>query len=272
MPEIPPLLEGDAEAAREPFVLGVEERPPATHGDAENAAWFTARLQEVGSTQGSFARFMLCRGGTRPKRSARRSIRRMCAGQARAAGEMRVLLGLRLRSKQRTMARAARERGERNAPWNDSPETHREQGSREAREPPSDHSSETRTDQGGWDAREASGADPSGARGGPEEPGERGAPLTVCPKRAGDSESRTPDAPSGDLSETRSGPGKPDARGAPPDGSSEARRGPGEPDTRGVPGADPAEARHDRRNRTGAVHPWAIRPKRAARGRPTAKR
>lgn len=115
----PPILEPDAEAAWELLVLGVEEPPPPPHGDAESAAWFRAQLEELGFTRGAFARFMQRRGDDRPKRNIQRSIQRMCAGQARVPGEMRVLLGLMLRSKQRKMARAARKRDEREAPWND---------------------------------------------------------------------------------------------------------------------------------------------------------
>ena len=115
----PPVLEEDAEAVWELFVFGVEEPPPAAHGDAESATWFRTQLLELGFTQGAFARFMVRRGDTRPKRNVLRSIQRMCAGQARVPREMCVLLGLMLRSKQRKMVRAARQRDEREAPWND---------------------------------------------------------------------------------------------------------------------------------------------------------
>ncbi len=70
----PPLLEEDAEAAWDLLVFGVEEPPPPAHGDAESAAWFRAQLQELGLTQGAFARFMVRRGDTRPKRNVLRSI------------------------------------------------------------------------------------------------------------------------------------------------------------------------------------------------------
>ncbi len=127
MDETAPHLEPDAEEAWELFIFGATEPPAATHGDAESAAWFRAQLQELGFTQGTFTRFMLRRGDIRSKRSIRRSIRRMCAGHARVPGEMRVLLNLLLRSRQRKMAREARERDERDAPWNDAPGNRPEQ-------------------------------------------------------------------------------------------------------------------------------------------------
>jgi hypothetical protein len=138
----PPVLEEDAETAWALFVFGVGEPSAPAEGDAESAAWFRAQLKELGFTQGAFARFMKRRGDTRPERNVLRSIQRMCVGKARVPGKMRVLLGLMLRSKRRRMARAARERDKREAPWNDLSEPRSEPRNPDARPAPPTHSSE----------------------------------------------------------------------------------------------------------------------------------
>jgi hypothetical protein len=142
----PPVLEEDAETAWALFVFGVGEPPAPTEGDAESATWFRAQLEELGFTQGAFARFMVRRGDTRTERNVLRSIQRMCAGKARVPGEMRVLLGLMLRSKRRSMARVARQRDEREAPWNDLSEPRSEPRNPDARPAPPAHSSEPRSE------------------------------------------------------------------------------------------------------------------------------
>ena len=117
----PPLLDPDAEAARELLILGARERPSLSPRDADDAAWFKARLQEPGFTQRTFSRFMMRRGDLRPRPSILRSMQRMSSGHAWPPGEIRVLLNVMLRSRERGMARRARERDERAAPWNDPP-------------------------------------------------------------------------------------------------------------------------------------------------------
>jgi hypothetical protein len=82
----PPIFEPDAEAAWESLVLGTGEPRPPARGDAESAAWFRAQLQELGFTQGSFARWMRRRGDDRSECGTRDHIRRMCAGKARVSG------------------------------------------------------------------------------------------------------------------------------------------------------------------------------------------
>ncbi len=99
---------------------------------------------------------MVRRGNSRPKRNVLRSIQRMCAGQARVPGEMRVLLGLMVRSKQRKMARAARKRDERDAPRNDLPEPRGGRGELDGPEAPGADSSEARRGRDAQDGRDAS--------------------------------------------------------------------------------------------------------------------
>lgn len=159
-----PVLEEDAEAAWELFVLGVQEPPISAKGDAEGAAWFRARLEELGFTQGAFARFMVRRGDTRPKRNVLRSVQRMCAGQARVPGEMRVLLGLMLRSKRRSTARAAKRRDEREAPCNDLSETRRGPEEQDAPATPAGVSPGPSDEQAESDGRDAPPGDLSGPR------------------------------------------------------------------------------------------------------------
>ena len=166
-----PLLEKDAESAWRLFVLGVEDPSPPPHGDAEGAAWLRSRLQELGFTQGAFARFMIRRGDTRPKRNVQRSIQRMCAGQARVPGEMRVLLGLMLRAKRRKTARLARERDEREAPWNDPPEARPERREKDAPGASGSASSKAPDMREERDEREAPPGDLSGTSGEQRPPG-----------------------------------------------------------------------------------------------------
>jgi hypothetical protein len=157
-----PLLEEDAEEAWEVLVFGVDEHPPTAEGDAEDAAWFKAQLVELGFTQRSFAEWMKRCVDDRSRRAIRTSIQRICAGQAPVPSELPVLFFIMLRSKKRKMARQARLkaerqppdsaseqarlRDERDAPWNDPPES-RDDGAADAaaasgRGPPATHLSE----------------------------------------------------------------------------------------------------------------------------------
>lgn len=199
----PPVLEEDAEAAWELLVFGVEEMPPPTQGDAESAAWFRAQLQELGFTQGTFARFMQRRGDVRSKRN----IQRMCAGQVRVPGEMRVLLGLMLRSKKRKMAKVARDRDERDAPWNDPPEPRHAPEKRDAHEASASGLSETRHGQDERGGCGTSGNDLSETRHRPEEQDAQELPRGSLPEAPhGQEERGAGEAPGGHSSEKRHGP------------------------------------------------------------------
>ena len=65
---------------------------PAAGRDLESAAWFRARLAEVGHTKGSLSRLMKNCGDPRDRKAILRSLERMSSGDARVSGEMHVLL------------------------------------------------------------------------------------------------------------------------------------------------------------------------------------
>lgn len=62
-------------------------------GSPESAAWFRAKLAELGLTQTSLARLMIERGDDRQLMTIQRTVGRMATGHARVSGEMRALLG-----------------------------------------------------------------------------------------------------------------------------------------------------------------------------------
>ena len=62
-------------------------------GSPESAAWFRARLTELGLTQSGLARLMRDRGDDRQMGTILRTLGRMATGHARVSGEMRALLG-----------------------------------------------------------------------------------------------------------------------------------------------------------------------------------
>jgi len=96
------------EAAESQAVPMADARPPATADrDAEGAAWFRARLAEVGETQGSLAQLMKRCGDLRPEKSILRSIQRMAAGDVKVPGEMRVVLHLLAKSRAKRARQAA---------------------------------------------------------------------------------------------------------------------------------------------------------------------
>ncbi len=61
-------------------------------GSAETAAWFRARLDELGIGQSDLARVHLANGDDRPMDTILRNLRRMASGEARVSGEMRAWL------------------------------------------------------------------------------------------------------------------------------------------------------------------------------------
>jgi hypothetical protein len=63
-------------------------------GSPESAAWFRAKLTELGMSQSALARLMLDRGDDRQMTTILRSLSRMASGDARVSGEMRALLGV----------------------------------------------------------------------------------------------------------------------------------------------------------------------------------
>jgi len=85
----------------------VDEQTPVekpARGTPESAAWFRAELEALGETKASMARLMKRKGDDRAPNTIERHMQRMATGDARVSGEMRVIL---------TMMRRAKERGER---------------------------------------------------------------------------------------------------------------------------------------------------------------
>jgi hypothetical protein len=79
------------------------EKPP--RGSPESAAWFRAALEELGETQSSLARLMHRKGDDRKLNTILRTIQRMATGDARVSGEMRVILTMMQRAKDRAVRR-----------------------------------------------------------------------------------------------------------------------------------------------------------------------
>jgi hypothetical protein len=76
-------------------------------GTPESAAWFRLMLENLGETQSSLARLMHRKGDDRQPTTILRTIQRMANGEARVSGEMRVILTMMLRAKQRGERRTA---------------------------------------------------------------------------------------------------------------------------------------------------------------------
>ena len=74
-------------------------------GTPESAAWFRAMLEELGETQSSLARLMHRKGDDRQPATILRTIQRMANGEARVSGEMRVILTMMKRAKNRSEKR-----------------------------------------------------------------------------------------------------------------------------------------------------------------------
>jgi hypothetical protein len=81
------------------------EKP--ARGTPESAAWFRATLEALGETQASMARLMKRKGDDRQPETIARHMRRMANGDARVSGEMRVILTMMLRAKERGERRIA---------------------------------------------------------------------------------------------------------------------------------------------------------------------
>lgn len=64
-------------------------------GSPQSAAWFRAKLAEIGETHGSIVKFMARNGDDRQPATILRNLERMAGGEARVSGEMRVLLTMR---------------------------------------------------------------------------------------------------------------------------------------------------------------------------------
>jgi hypothetical protein len=67
----------------------------------EDAARFTAALEDLGFTQASFCRFLMDHGDPRKLPALQRQIGRFSRGERSVSGEMWVLLGLLKRQKGR---------------------------------------------------------------------------------------------------------------------------------------------------------------------------
>ena len=79
-------------------------------GTPESAEWFRAMLEELGETQSSLARLMHRKGDDRQPATILRTIQRMATGDARVSGEMRVILNMMKRAKNRAEKRIAAEK------------------------------------------------------------------------------------------------------------------------------------------------------------------
>ena len=89
-------------------------RPPEMgKGTPESAAWFREALEELGETQASMARLMKRKGDDRQPQTIARNIRRMATGEARVSGEMRVILTMMKRAKDRAAKRVHDKAGDR---------------------------------------------------------------------------------------------------------------------------------------------------------------
>jgi hypothetical protein len=71
-----------------------------------SAEWMRAQLAELGETQAGLARFLKRNGDDREITNIERSIRRMTAGDARVSGEMRAILGILRKRRQRAVEAA----------------------------------------------------------------------------------------------------------------------------------------------------------------------
>lgn len=69
-----------------------QETSTPGRGSEESAAWFRAKLKELGIGQSALARRMIAAEDDRQFSTILRSISRMATGDARVSGEMRALL------------------------------------------------------------------------------------------------------------------------------------------------------------------------------------
>jgi hypothetical protein len=67
---------------------------PSNEGTPDGAAWFRAKLAEIGESQRSLARLLVRYGDDRKLETITRHIGRIAGGQARVPGEMRALLNM----------------------------------------------------------------------------------------------------------------------------------------------------------------------------------
>lgn len=71
-----------------------EDRSTPGRGTADSAAWFCAKLDELGLGLSALVRLMLAHGDDRQPATILRTLRRMASGEARVSGEIRALLGV----------------------------------------------------------------------------------------------------------------------------------------------------------------------------------
>jgi hypothetical protein len=86
-----------------------DTKPEPVRGTPESAAWFRAALEDLGETKASMARLMKRKGDDRQPDTIERHMRRMATGEARVSGEMRVILTMMRRARDRSLKRAAAE-------------------------------------------------------------------------------------------------------------------------------------------------------------------
>jgi hypothetical protein len=89
-----------------------DTKPEPVRGTPESAAWFRAALEDLGETKASMARLMKRKGDDRQPDTIERHMRRMATGEARVSGEMRVILTMMRRARNRGMKRTAAENPE----------------------------------------------------------------------------------------------------------------------------------------------------------------
>jgi hypothetical protein len=78
---------------------------PPIHGTEDGAAWFRAKLEELGESQRGLAKILKRYGDDRQFETIVRHISRIATGQARVPGEMRALLNMMQRGKDRSEKR-----------------------------------------------------------------------------------------------------------------------------------------------------------------------
>jgi hypothetical protein len=77
-------------------------------GTSESAAFFRAVLDELGETQSSFARKLARLGDDRKPATILRHVQRMATGEARISGEMKVILTIFRKRRERDKAKEAK--------------------------------------------------------------------------------------------------------------------------------------------------------------------
>jgi hypothetical protein len=78
---------------------------PPIHGTPDGAAWFRAKLEELGESQRGLAKILKRYGDDRQFETIVRHLSRIATGQARVPGEMRALLNMMQRGKERSAAK-----------------------------------------------------------------------------------------------------------------------------------------------------------------------